>query len=105
MSAKITVSSAVYSATPGINQTATVKYRVQTDPDVEASYTTVTTTAQITPAGTFSPAVNITGLPNGVAFVVRTINNCNNSTVDKTVTTPLSSCVSILDVTATSSEE
>lgn len=105
MSAKITLTNAVFSATPGQNQTCTVSYRKQSDPDIPASYTVVTTNAVITTGGVFSPPVVISGLLNGIAYVVRVNNHCNNINFDKVFTTPLSSCVALLDIQGTATEE
>lgn len=105
MSAKITLTGATFSQLPGINQTVTVAYRRQSDPDVPGSYTTVTTNQVINTAGVFVPARIIGGLLNGVAYVVRVTNNCNNLFVDKVYNTPLPSCVNLVDIIGTTAEE
>ena len=105
MAAKFTLETATFATTPAINQTATVIYRLASDPDVPASYTTVTTTAPITPAGAFTPPVVITGLLNGTAYVVRAINNCNASQADIPFTTPLPNCVNLVSITGTAEDE
>jgi hypothetical protein len=105
MSAQITLTNATFNTTPATNQIVTVKYRLGSDPDVDASYTTVTTTAPITPAGVFSPPVVISGLLNGTAYVVKVINNCNGSFVNKPFTTPLPTCVNLTDIVGSTATE
>lgn len=105
MAAKITLLTATLAAVPGVNQTATVMYRLTSAPDVPGSYTTVTTSAPILPNGTFSPSVVIGSLLYNTSYTVRTINNCDESTVDKVFVTPLPSCVQITDIIGTTGEE
>lgn len=103
MSAKITITSADFDLVPGVNQVATVKYKKQSEPD--SAFITVTTTAVIEEDGTFTPSVVITGLLNGIVYVVRVSDNCNNIPVDKEFTTPLSLCVAITDIQGTTEVE
>lgn len=103
MSAKITLLTADFDLVPGVNQVATVKYKKQSEPD--SAFVTVTTSANIEEDGTFNPSVVITGLLNGIAYVVRVSDNCNNIPFDKVFTTPLSVCVAITDITATTEVE
>ena len=103
MSAKIIITHADFDLVPGVNQVATVRYKVQGQPDTD--FITVTTTAVIEEDGTFTPPVEITGLLNGVTYVVRVSDNCNNIPVDKEFTTPLSVCVAITDIQGTTEVE
>lgn len=105
MSAQITLTNATFNTTPAINQIVTVKYRLGSDPDVDGSYTTVTTTAPITPAGVFSPPVVISGLLNNTSYVVKVINNCNGSFVNVPFTTPLPTCVNLTGITGSTANE
>lgn len=105
MSAQITLTSATFNTLPAINQIVTVKYRLGSAPDIDASYTTVTTTAPITPAGDFTPPVVISGLLNGTAYVVKVINNCNNSFVNKPFLTPLPACVNLTSIEGSTATE
>lgn len=104
MSAKITLTHADLSLVPGINQVATVKYKKQSEPD--SSFITWTTGAVIDmTTGNFTPPVEITGLLNGITYIVRVNDNCNNIYVDKPFLTPLSACVAIADITGVASNE
>lgn len=111
MSATIKVQGATFDRTPGENQTATVMYRLASDPDVPGSYITVTTNAPIVPSappstvGTFTPEVDIPDLLNGTAYVVKAVNNCNGSSAEFPITTPLSLCVAITGITGTSTPD
>lgn len=103
MSAKITITSADFDLVPGVNQTATVKYKKLSEPD--SAFVTVTTTANIEEDGTFNPSIVITGLLNDLAYVVRVSNNCNSIAVDKQFDTPLAVCVTITDIEGNTSPE
>jgi hypothetical protein len=104
MSAKITLTHADFDLVPGTNQVATVKYKKQSEPD--SAFVTWTTTATIDMGtGNFSPNVVITGLLNGITYIVRVSDNCNNITVDKPFLTPLSACVAITDIQGVASNE
>jgi hypothetical protein len=104
MSAKITLTHADFDRVPGVNQICTVKYKVQGQPD--SSFITVTTTAVVDMGtGNFTPSVVISGLLNGVTYIVRVSDNCNNIPVDKPFTTPLSICVALTDVEGTTAVE
>jgi hypothetical protein len=105
MSAKITLTHADLSLVPCINQVATVKYKQQTEPD--SAFITWTTTAVIDMAtGNFTPNVVITGLLNGITYIVRVSDNCSSSIyVDKPFLTPLSACVAITDIQGVASNE
>ena len=105
MPAQITLTTATFNTPTGANQIVTVKYRLGSDPDVDGSYTTVTTTAPITPDGNFTPPVVITGLLTGTAYVVKVINNCNGSFVNKPFLTPLPNCVDLTTIEGTTSSE
>lgn len=103
MSAKITITNADFDIVPGVNQVATVKYKLESEPD--SAFVTWTTTAVIEEDGTFAPPVEITGLLNGIAYTVRVSDNCNDIPVDKDFTTPLSVCVAITDIQGTATVE
>ena len=105
MSAQITLTNATFNTPPATNQVVTVMYRLGSDPDIPASYTTVTTTAPITPAGVFTPPVVISGLLNDTAYVVKVINNCNGSFVNKPFATPLPTCVDLVTIEGTTEDE
>lgn len=105
MSAKITLTNAIFDRVPGINQVVTVRYRKTSDPDIPGSYTTVTLAAPITPAGVFSPPVEILGLDNDTSYTVRVTNNCNGQFVDTIYITPKPSCVNLLGIIGTTAEE
>lgn len=105
MSAQITLTNATFNTAPAINQIVTVMYRLGSDPDVPASYITVTTTAPITPVGVFSPPVVISGLLNNTSYVVKVINNCNGSFVNVPFTTPLPTCVNLVGITGSTANE
>ena len=103
--AKIEITSVTLQEVPGVNQTFTFKYRKKDDPDVEASYTTVTTTQVVNTAGVLQPKLTINNLPTGTWIVVRAINNCDGNSTDKEYLTPLPSCVKVIDIIGTVSEQ
>ena|SRR5688572_14550827 len=105
MAAQITLTTATFNTLPSGNQTVTVKYRLGSDPDIDPSYITVTTTAPITALGVFTPPVVISGLLNNTGYVVKVINNCNNSFVNKPFITPLPACVSLTTIEGSTSNE
>jgi hypothetical protein len=99
--ATITLTNASFIATPGANQTVTVKHRLTSDPDVAGSYTTDTTNAVVLPNGNFVTPVVISGLSNNTSYTVWVSNNCGGNGVKKSFTTPLPGCVDITDITGT----
>lgn len=72
----IQLTSVTFSPTPTTNQIVTVKYKLASDPDVPASYTTVTTTALVLTNGDFSPPVNIPSLLDDTEYTVFVTPNC-----------------------------
>lgn len=103
MSARIILTSVDFNLVPGVNQVVTVKYKKQSEPDVD--FVTVTSSAVVEEDGTFTPSVVITGLLNGIDYVVRVSDNCNNIPFDKIFHTPLAVCVAIQDVVGTTELE
>lgn len=99
--ATITLTNAAFAATPGANQTVTVRYRLTSDPDVPGSYITVTTTAVVQPNGAFVTPVIISGLLSNTSYTVWVSNNCGGNGVKKAFVTPLPGCVDITDITGT----
>ena len=87
LNSQITLNS-VSVAIPGLKgQTVTVKYRLSSDPDVAASYTTVGSVIPISPSGVFNSPVVINGLSPSTTYTVWVINLCSKSSKLKDFTT------------------
>lgn len=72
----IQLTSVTFSPTPTTNQVVTVKIKLATDPDVPASYTTLTTTALVLTNGDFSPPITISGLMDDTEYTILVTPNC-----------------------------
>lgn len=79
MSFYIRIAHIVFDNTPSENQQITIKHRLTSDPDVDGSYTTDTTTQVVGVDGYLLPPYVITGLLSGTGYTVKIINNCDNS--------------------------
>jgi hypothetical protein len=103
MSATISITQVHFknNVTPAGPVVATVKWKLGAAPDVDGSYTTVTTNQAIATDGTLPSVLNITGLDyNTVYTIFVKPNNCGIG-VKKNFTTDPPSCVDVDDMTAT----
>jgi hypothetical protein len=90
--AKIVLTEFDFNVTPPSQQTATVKYRLTSQPDVEANYTTVTTNAIVNTDGTLVTPVTISGLASTTSYTVYCYNNCGGVGMKEVFITPGPTC-------------
>lgn len=84
MSANITINSITWNATPGGNQTCTVRYRACGS---MGAWTLVSAAVTVQPSGNIPSPVVITGLDEGVCYEVEFKNNCGGAILVQNITT------------------
>lgn len=103
MPATITLTSVHYKGgvVPAGAVVATVKYKLGAAPDVDDSYTTVTTSQAIATDGTFPSPLDIPDLEYNTEYTVFVKPNSCGIGSKKNYTTDPPSCVDVDDITAT----
>lgn len=81
MPARIVITSVAFSFVPATNQTCSLYYKLQSDP--ESAFTLVSNNVDVQPDGTLTSPVTIGGLLFNTVYTVRCLNNCNGNVFDK----------------------
>lgn len=83
----IKLTSVSFVVPPSGAQFATVQYRKSSDPDMPSFWTTALSMITIQPNGDIAPDLTISGLQDGISYVVRIIPSCGGAHIDRTYST------------------
>jgi len=84
---RIPINSIVFSTPPASPKVVTIKHKLTSDPDVNASYTTDTTTLSVPVNGDISPDFVISGLLDETSYTVKIFTNCGGGSIMQDIVT------------------
>jgi len=83
----IRLQSITWATPPSSAKVSTIKYRLTSAADVDASYTTVSTTTSIAANGDIIPDFDILGLADETSYTVKISSNCGGASAQQAFTT------------------